>query len=294
MAVRLSTKSWFPTAVLVILSAIWGSSFILIKKALISFNTIQVGALRMVFAYLAMLPFALQAFQEIPRTQWKYMALIGFVGNFFPSFLFAIAVMNIPSAIAGVLNALTPSFTLLVGLLFYQTKINRLQLTGLFLGLLGSAILSLLKSDGTIGKWNGYMWLVTVATILYGFNTNMIRKHGKDIHPLFISSMSLFFIGPFAIAVFLSTDFYSTFVEKPLVWQSLGYLAILGVLGSAFAVVLFNRLIQLTSAVYASSVTYLIPIVAILWGIFDGEQLVLPHYLGMAIILIGVYMVNKR
>lgn len=283
---------WLPLLLLLFLSLVWGSSFILMKKGLVVYSYEQVGALRIVFSFLAMLPFVWKGVKQIKRHKWKYVTIMGFLGNFIPAFLFAIAVSKIESSLAGILNALTPLFTLLVGIAAFQSAIKRVQFIGLLLGFIGCAFLSFINGDGGFGPLNFYVLFVVTATICYATSSNIIKAHLSDIPPIPLTACAMVIIGPLATVYLFSTDFTTRLLATQGAWEALGYLAILGVIGTALGLVLFNIIIKRTSAVYATSVTYIIPIVAIAWGVYDGEQLFVLHYLGMALIIGGIYLVN--
>jgi drug/metabolite transporter (DMT)-like permease len=277
---------------LALLAVIWGSSFILVKKSLVVFDPSQVGSLRIVAAFCFFLPFFLANLSKIPFSKLHLFFVVGCLGNLIPAYLFSLAGSKLDSGVSGALNSTTPLFTLIVGGLFFGNKITSRQTVGIILGFAGALILILAGSTGF--QINGYAFYVILATVMYGFNLNITKKHltGLQLTPFLITATIFMTIGPVAIAVLFKGDFIQK-VQQPEALTPLIFSILLGVLGSAVAMVLFNKLIQVTSAVLASSVTYLIPIVAILWGILDGEAIQIQHFVGMGIILVGVYLVNK-
>ncbi|MES2516777.1 MAG: DMT family transporter [Bacteroidota bacterium] len=277
---------------LALLAVIWGSSFILVKKSLSVFDASQVGSLRIASAFLFFLPIFLINIKKIPFQKAHLFLLVGCLGNLFPAYLFSLAGSKLDSGVSGALNSTTPLFTLIVGGLFFGNKITSKHTIGIMLGFVGALLLILAGAKGL--QFNSYALYVILATVLYGINLNVTKKYltGLDLSPFLITSFIFMTIGPVALAVLFSGDFIVK-VQQPEAIQPLLYTILLGVMGSALAMVLFNRLIQMTNAVLASSVTYLIPIVAILWGILDGEAIQIQHFLGMGIILVGVYLVNK-
>lgn len=283
--------SWI---LLIVLAFIWGTSFILIKKGLESFSPLQVGTLRIAFAFIVMLPFALKSLTNVFKHYWKKIIVIGFFSNLFPAFLFATAETGISSSLAGILNALTPIMTFIAGVFFFSTNIKTLQVLGLIVGFIGSFALGFINSEGELGEFNYFALFVVLATMMYGFSGNFIKKYLTGIHPVTLTALAMFTVGPLSIILLLTSDFVSRFSSNNEAWISLGYLFLLGAIGTAFALVLFNKLIQRTTAVFASSVTYLIPIMAVIWGILDGESFFLLHLFGMALIIFGVYMVNRK
>ena len=289
----LKNQKYLSTIILTALSIIWGSSFILIKKSLVGFSAGQVGALRMIFAFIVLLPIALPRLKSINLSQYKFLFIVGLTANLIPAFLFAFAETGLESGLTGVLNSLTPMFTLLVGIIAFKNKLHWGELTGLIIGLIGSAGLSFVGASGELSSMNYYALFVVAATLCYGISANVIKHKLSEFNPKVLTSISIFTIAPFAIVYLFTTDFFPRFQNSSEAWMSLGAVFILGAVGTAFALILFNRLIQTTSAVSATSVTYLIPIVAVLWGIVDGESFFPLHLLGMALIILGVYLVTK-
>jgi drug/metabolite transporter (DMT)-like permease len=283
--------AWF---LLIILSLIWGSSFILIKKGLLALSSGEVGALRILAASLFLLPVAIPNVRKIPRDRIKFLISVGFVGSLLPSFLFAIAQTQVPSSITGVMNAVTPIFTVLVGYLFYKQKYTSRVFLGVIIGFVGSVVLILTGADGNI-KVNYYILYILLATIFYALNLNIIKFHLQDLKALTITSISLLFVGPVAaVYLFGCTPFTDHLLEGGQVFWSTGAIILLGVLGTAIALIIFNHIVRLTDPVFTSSVTYFIPIIAVLWGLFDGERLVLLHFMGMLFIVLGVFIANRR
>jgi drug/metabolite transporter (DMT)-like permease len=277
---------------LALLALIWGSSFILVKKSLVVFAPAEVGSLRIFAAFCFFLPFFLVNLKKIPFNKFQYFLLAGLLGNLLPAYLFSWAGSKLDSGVSGALNSTTPLFTLIVGAIFFRNKITQRQSIGIVLGFVGALLLILAGSSGF--HVNAYAFLVITATVLYGINLNLTKKFltGLGIDSFLITTCIFMTIGPIAGTVLFSGEFLPKLQQDGAI-QAMVFAMLLGVLGSAIAMVLFNRLIQMTSAVLASSVTYLIPIVAILWGVLDGEAILFQHYLGMSVILIGVYLVNK-
>lgn len=290
---NIKQHKYLPYFILLFLAFVWGSSFILIKKGLDSFSPLQVGTIRIIFAFLVLLPFALRRIKLVFVSNWKRILVFGLIANLIPAILFGFAQTGLSSSLTGILNSLTPIFTLLIGLLFFQTKLNKGQVVGLTFGFLGCLIISLVGSSGGLGDFNYFVLFVIVATILYGIATNLVKTYFMHIDSLTLTSLTFLAVGPIATILLLSTDFISRLSVVDGAGFSLFYLFILGVIGTAFSLILFNRLIQITSAVFASTVTYLIPIAAIGWGLIDGEILFPLHIVGMILIISGVYIVNK-
>lgn len=283
--------SWL---LLILLSIIWGSSFILMKKGLIAFKPAEVAGIRIFSAAVFLSPVAFRNLKKIKKKQWFHLFISGFFGSLIPAFLFPLAQTRIASGVTGILNALTPLFTILLGALFFHVKFNLRIIAGIVIGFLGSLILILANGPDNITRINLFALFIILATILYGLNVNIIKYYLVEIKPLHIASISMLLIGPFALLyLILFSDMRSVLINNEGSVLSLCYIIFLGVMGTAIAMVLFNKLIKLTNTVFASSVTYLIPVMAVIWGNIDGEKLFFQHYSGMAAIIIGVLVANK-
>ncbi len=291
---KLANSPWLPWLILLGLSLVWGSSFILIKKGLLVFSGTQVGALRIVISALAFLPIFLYRLQRIDWSKLRYFAIVGLCGSGAPAFLFAIAQTHISSSVAGILNSLTPLFTLSLGILLFGSRTGWMKVAGVLLGLVGAVLLILLnRGAGGQTDW-GYSLLVILAALCYGISGNTVGAYLKDQSSLTISSVSFVLFGGPALLYLLSTDFVPVMAQGWASWQALGYIAILALVGTVLASIIFFRLIQLTQPVFASTVAYLIPIVAVGWGFVDGELISWGHLLGLGFILGGIYLSRKR
>lgn len=278
---------------LILLSLIWGSSFILMKYGLRSFSYGQVAGFRMFIAFVTLLPVALYHIRKITRKNFLSLVIVGFIGNAIPAFLFTLAETRIESAMAGILNSMTPFFTMIIGAIVYRVKIRWISLAGVFIGLGGAIAVITSNTDDITGKINAFALFVVLATIMYGININHVKSKLNELNGIQIASFAFLMVGPAVTAYLLSTGLPKTFSQENA-WNDFLYVFLLGFFGSAVAVVMVNILIQRSTALFASSTTYLMPIVAIIWGIIDGEKLSITQYAGMAFILLGVYLVNKR
>ena len=288
------TSKYLHWILLFSLVIIWGSSFILMKRSLEYFSPFELGALRIAFAGLALLPFAFKRMKGLSLKTWGQLIIVGLIGNTIPAFLFAYAQTGIPSSQAGILNSTTPLFAMLVGLVFYKIKISWWNVLGVFIGLFGAVLIIYGKGDGDLQFNFYYSSLVLIASILYAFNLNLIKEHLANVNSFSIAVISYFvLLGPVLIYLFVGTDFIHT-IQDPVNMKGLIYPAILGVVGSALAISLFNILIKLKSVLFAASVTYMIPIVALFFGILDGERFAPINFLWVAAILGGVLLVNKK
>jgi drug/metabolite transporter (DMT)-like permease len=279
---------------LMILSLIWGSSFILIKKGLVELSPGEVGSLRILAAAIFLAPIAISRLHKVPSQSFRFLIAVGLVGSLLPSFLFAIAQTRVPSSITGVVNAVTPIFTILVGYLIYHQRYTVRVLVGIIIGFLGTAILIMTGQEGGL-TINYYIFFIILATLFYALNLNLIKYHLQHLKALTITSVSLLFVGPLAaVYLFGFTPFLEHLNQGGQVYWSIGYITLLGVLGTAIALIIFNYIVSLTDPVFTSSVTYFIPIVAVIWGLLDEEVLVWLHFVGMAFIVVGVYIANRK
>ncbi|MBS4012547.1 MAG: DMT family transporter [Bacteroidetes bacterium] len=282
-------------ATLIFLTFVWGSSFIFIKRGLVAFSPLQVGALRVALSSLVLLPFAISKIKNVKRKDLKIFFIAGLLGNGIPAFLFAIAQTRLDSLMAGILNSLTPVFTLVVGVAFFSLRARWFNILGIIIGLLGAIGLLWSSSNGNLVLNSFYSLAIIAATIMYALNMNIIKEFLSKYDTLTIVSIAFLFIGlPAAIFLFGFTDFVFIMKTHSYAFSSLGFIILLSFIGTSLAVILNVRVIKRTTAVFASSVTYLMPIIAILWGILDGENFLLIFLLWIAVILAGVYMANRR
>jgi drug/metabolite transporter (DMT)-like permease len=284
-------KKW---VYLIVLSIIWGSSFILIKKGLVGLTDYQVGALRIVLTSFFLFSVGFKSLKEIKKKHWAWVVISGFVSSFFPPFLFAMAQNHIDSAIASILNSLTPLATVAVGIILFKIFSTKRQLVGVVIGLAGTVFLILVGVELNPNQNYGYSFLIIIASLGYALNVNIIKKYLQDISALAVTTGNFVFIVVPALIILYMSGFFETIFHSKEMQISFGYVAILSLFGTAIAKVIFNRLVQISSPVFASSVTYTMPIVALGWGMVDGESFTLLQGVAAVIILVGVYMANKR
>jgi drug/metabolite transporter (DMT)-like permease len=276
------------------LAVVWGSSFLLIKKGLVQFNPIEVASLRVFFAAVFLLPIAMKRIGRLPKIEYIKVTYLGLVGNFIPALLFAIAQTQITSSLSGILNALSPLFTLLIARLFFKHKIVLAQTVGLIIGFIGSIGLSFINKDGNLGSMNFYVLFVVGATLCYALNGNFIKHKFHKYTALTLTSVSFFFIGLIALAIIIYIGLPGKIIGHIGEYsESLIAIVLLALLGTSIALLIYNKLIMMTSPIFASSVTYLVPIVAVFFGLLDNEHLTWWHIGGMVMIIIGVYITNR-
>ena len=285
-----STK-WY---LLGFLGCVWGSSFILMQLGLQGVNSIQLGSLRILFAALFLMIVGFKQIAKIPLYKWKYIVLTSVFGTFVPAYLFAIALSKIDGSVSAILNSLTPLNTLLVGLFFFGLDVQRRQIFGVIIGFIGCVLLVLFGDGENTTENYYYAILIVIASIFYGINVNLIKKYLSDLKPLAISTGNFVVMFVPALLVLYFSGFFDI-VHQEKVQTSLGFIVVLGIVGTGFSNILFFKLIQLSSPVFASSVTYIIPVVAIMLGyLFMNETLSIVQVIGALVVLVGVYFSSRK
>jgi drug/metabolite transporter (DMT)-like permease len=281
--------------VYVLLALIWGSSFILIKTGLKFFPPMTVAALRITIAGLVLVPFAINGLKQLTPKQQFYSVVMGLCGSGVPAFLFSLAQTRVESGIAGILNSLTPIFILVNGFLFYKVRYAWQQTVGVLVGFAGCAGLILLthKPHGAYDNNYWYALLIVAATFLYGMSNQVLMHHLKGLSSLLITPVAFFYAGAAASVVLFSTGF-AQMVQQPGAWQGVLYIALLASFGSAMAMLLYNHLAQRTGVAFAGTVTYVMPVVSLVWSFVDREYIGWEHFGAMALILLGVYLVRRK
>ena len=284
-------KKWI---YLIILSLIWGSSFILIKKALIGLTPAQLGSLRIIFSSIIIFAFAWNTLKIISKKEWKWIIISAFLGSFFPAFLFAFAETEIDSSIASVLNSLVPLNTVIIGAIVFKIASSKKQIIGVIVGFIGTYLL--IDRGIQLNPDQNYLYagLVILCSFLYGFNVNIIKKYLNDVPAVTIAAghFSVIFIP--AVIIFLLSGFNYDQIHDPNTMRSIGYVLILSIFGTALAKVLFNKLVQMSTAVFASSVTYSLLIVSLFWGILDGELFSFNQLMATMLIVMGVLLSSRK
>ena len=282
-----------PWLILITLSLVWGSSFILMKRGMDAFSDTEVAALRISIASLSLAPLLIKHRGIDFKKFWPGLVMMGVFGNLIPAFLFTAAETKISSSLAGMLNALTPIFTLLVGMVWLKSKPKRTQVTGLILGFLAASALLLAGTGGGSMGHLGYGLLVVLATFSYALSVNSIRYFLGGLAAIPATAWAFAIIGlPALVYLFGFTEFTHHVQNQPKAYASLGYICILAIVGTAMSVILFNVLIRQAGALFASTCTYLIPIVAVMWGLVDGEQVQFSQLICIACVILSVYLIN--
>ena len=280
---------------LILLSLIWGSSFILIKKGLVGLTPVQLGAIRIIFTAFFLFIVGFNRITSIKRKAWKWVVLTGLLGTFFPAFLFAFAETEIDSSVASILNSLVPLNTIILGFLVFKIKSTKRQFLGVFIGLLGTVFLILSGASINPDQNYTYVVFVIIATLMYATSVNILKRYLQDMPALTIAVGNFAAIIIPALIILISSGFFKAEVlEAPTLKPALLYMLVLSLFGTAIAKVLFNKLVHIATPVFASSVTYLMTIVAVFWGVLDGERFSFIQALATLIILLGIYLSNKR
>ena len=279
--------------ILIFLGFVWGASFILIKRGLETFSATQVAALRMGIASLITLPFGLKLIRKITRKNIIPIVAVAFIGNFIPAFFFSFAQTNINSSLAGMLNSTTPLFALLFAFFVFKSRITKTQAPGVIIGLLGAFGLIVTDNIADIFSFSGYEFFVLAATMMYGYNVNQVKYFLKGLSGFEITVLAYLFVFPVSVVILLCTDLGSSYAHPDFAMNLL-YIFVLAFVGSVLAVVFINVLIQRAGALFASSVTYIIPVFAVFWGIADGEVVTGLQATSIGVVLLGVYLVNKN
>lgn len=280
---------------LIVLTVIWGSSFILIKKSLEHFNPYQVGALRVLIAGIILMPIAISKYKLFPKEHLKWLILAAFTGNFIPMFLFPIAETEVSSSIAGIINSMMPIFVIIVGALVWKFDTTKKQIIGTLISFAGVCLLAF-GGDGEGGKFKLVpILLLLLATLCYAMSTTTVKSKlmgvSSTILSAFVFSFVLFFPSIISLAF---TGFFSTFTFNEDNMTGLMFVGLLSVFGTGLAMTLNYRLLKVSTPLFASTVTLLMPIVAIIWGFLDGEKLSVLQFVGAAVIIGGLIFLRSK
>lgn len=283
-------QQWLAVFLMIFLSIIWGGSFMLIKKSLVSFSPVELSMLRVSISGLAFLPLAFMYFRRIKRKDWGILIVVGLTGNALPAFLYALAQTKVDSSVAGILNGMTPIFTLLISVLVFKRPFFWKQMVGILLGFIGVSLL-ILTGNSHHPSTAHFIFpvFVILATICYGISGNVVENKLRGRAPLFIASMSVVSVMLPCLIILFSMGFIDTMRTEPSAWQSFAYVSFLAVINTVIASIFFYKLVQISGAVFSSAVTYLIPIVAVSLGFLDGELILWVHLISILMIVSGVY-----
>jgi drug/metabolite transporter (DMT)-like permease len=288
---QVRARNWI---LFIILSIIWGSSFILMKIGMQHLSAYQVASLRILSAGIVLLPFAIKKFKQVPKNKYAAIIIAGLLGNFFPAYLYCLAEIKIDSSLASILNALTPLCAIIIGIAFFRLTITWQKISGVIIGFIGLLLLPF-TGNGEISFANlSYSALVLVATICYGTNVHVVDKYLNDISSLQIAAIAFVFYIPVCLIVLAYTGFFNLALLQNKIPVSILAASTLGIMGTAVATVWFYKLVKSAGSIFASTVTYGIPVIAIVWGLLFGETITVLEIVCLIMILAGVYVVNPR
>lgn len=265
----------------------------MIKKALISFSPLEVGLSRIAISFLAFLPILFIKWKQIPKNKFKALWVVAMCGSAIPAVLYAVGQTQIPSAVAGVLNSMTPIFTFILAILVFKQKFYTNQMSGILLAFMGIGLLFLAKDNGSVPFQYFYAFIILIATINYAISANTVKAYLSGISPMLISVVSFSLIGPIALILLWQTGINDIIIDEQTL-HSLGALFVLSLVCTFLANILFFRLIQMTDAIFSTSVSFLIPFVALGWGIIDGEPIGVFHFMALVLILGGIFLIRRK
>lgn len=283
---------YFQIFILLVLGMIWGSSFILMKKSLRTWQPDEMAAARIFFAGVFLVPLIISQIKNVPKKDYVMLIVTGLFGNAIPAFLFAFAQTHIDSALGGMINSTTPIFTLIFGLIIFRIRISALAIGGIFIGLGGAVYLIYSYGNSIGGDWR-YAMLAVAASVCYGLSLNLIKSKVGHLPPIIIAGFPFVVTAPLAFIYLGSRGTFSRLASSSSMLGDMTYIVVLALMATAIGVYLFNLLIKQTSALFASLTTYLIPAFAILWGFSDGEEIGYYYFVGILLILAAIWMVNR-
>ena len=286
-------KLWVSWGLLLLLSLIWGSSYILIKRGLVAFEPLQVAAIRLTISAITFFPIFLFVRKDVDWSKWRFLLLTGLTGNALPALLFAIAQTRLSSSLTGVLNSLTPLFTLVLAIIIFKLPFQRNKGIGVLIGFLGAFLLAWFGKDSGAASDPWYVIFVVLGGVCYAISSNTVASKLKDSSSMVISAASFMMLLPGAFFLFFYSDVTHTLTTHAAGWSSFGYITILAIIGTVLASILYYQLVHFTGAVVSSFVSYLVPFVATMWGVVDGEPITIFSMIGMVLILAGVYIARK-
>lgn len=272
---------------------IWGCSYYLIKQGLHGFEPMEIAGIRIVAAGLCLFPFLLPALRAIPFQKYPMILISALLGYGLPIYLYPLAQTHISSSMAGIINSLTPLCTYLIAILFFNMAGNRRKLGGVLIGMSGVVSLIVFKPQAEFSSELIFIFVALANPLLYGLNNNIRKSYLDDLDSLPLTSLIFgILLVPSLIFVFTSRIPEKLFTSEAA-QQAVWYVVLLGVFGTAVAMTLINILIRRVDIMFATTVTYLMPVVAVGIGFYDHEQIGWYELLGLGLILTGVILINR-
>ena len=272
----------------------WGSSFVVVKKILSIYPAGQLASLYVIFASLSYGFFALKDMKVFSRGKYRYVFAYGLTRVLLPPYFFTLAQTKITSSLTGILNTLTPIFTVLLGVMFFQLKIRRLQMIGVLVAFIGCTGLLFVNDKGTFGKFNFFVVFVLLATFCNALSANISKAKLSEFKPTAIVAVASVMVMPFALIYISFTDFFEILRTVDGAIEALVYVALLGLFVNAIGLTIYNMVLQKTNQIFTSTISYIIPVVAIFWGVLAGEKLFALHYAGLGLIFFGLYLADRH
>jgi len=283
--------SWI---VLIGIGATWGSSYFFIKKALTVFTPYEIGPIRLVITFLCFLPWLISALRNVKKNHLFPLIIVALCGSGFPAFLFPYAQTGLSSSFTGIMSSTTPIFTIAFGVLFFKLRLSPWKLIGVVIGFVGTFFLVISAGSGPLQGSPWYALVILVATSMYSISSNTINKYLVSLDTVSISAIAFTILGIPSLVFLLINGTAEKLVTVSGAWESFAYLVALAVFGTFFATILFFNLIKRAGIVFSSTVSYIIPCIALILGFMDGETLNWVHFTGISVIIAGIWLTNKR
>ena len=235
------------------------------------------------------------ALKRMSKKDVFWIALSGLFGNFLVVFIFPIAQQGVSSSLAGIINALDPIFTLVLGAILFGIRNKVIQYAGAIIGFIGAIILVYSSNSGNGENHLYYTVLLVIGSALYAVAALIIEKKLHHIKSTDISTgIYTIWMVPSLLILSFSGFFTDIDYSQNETLTALGYLVFLTVISTTLVMFLFFKLVQDTSAVFVSTISLLLPVVAVIWGVLDKEKFTVWYAIGGLLILISVYLIREK
>ncbi|WP_243299312.1 DMT family transporter [Bacillus litorisediminis] len=283
-------------AALITLSLIWGMSFYFIKVLVEGLGPWGIVFVR---CMLGVITLAVIILIQRKKMNWKALPLkplfiVGLMNALIPWGLIGISETRISSALASIVNATTPIFTSIIGVILFSVTLSIRQWTGILIGFAGILLLTDLNITQLFQEDLIGMGTMILATVCYGFSSQYSKRHLQDVSVMMVALMTLLTGAIGSLVMMAMTDSFFP-LNETITWNSILAMIGLGFFGSGLAYLLFYYLIKEGSAEFATFVTYLVPITAMFWGWFLLDEQIPPlAFGGLALILAGVFLSTRK